>query len=414
MEGSARELFEYRSKTAGRHARLALVMLLLLAVTAVWRITQGEWAIPLARVAELISPFLSGEDLSSPEALVVRSVRLPRFLAAAGTGGLLAVSGVVLQGLLSNPLAEPYTLGIASGAAFGGALGFFFGSFAVTPAAFAGALFALWLVGVIAWRSGGGGAYIVLAGIITNAVLSAGVTFLKAIADDKLGAIVLWLMGSLSGASPSSALMAWAGAAFVFVPAFVYGRQLDAVSLGEGRGELLGVDERKLRRTLLFFASIATALAVSCFGIIGCKSGGKSPERCEMASSMRAAALPVGAASMIRLSLSVCKMQASSDATVVVLPVPGPPETIRSCCRNASATAIFCQSGSLASVPEKSLSKRGCKDSVSTGRTARIFASRSSSDKSAQIVSYSIWAVKPFSSKYTAAPRSDRARAFFR
>ena len=145
----------------------------------------------------------------------------------------------MLQGLLANPLAEPYTLGIASGAAFGGALGFFFGSFAVTPAAFAGALFALWLVGVIA------------------------------IADDKLGAIVLWLMGSLSGASPTSALMAWASAAFVFVPAFVYGRQLDAVSLGEGRGELLGVDERKLRRTLLFFASIATALAVSCFGIIG-------------------------------------------------------------------------------------------------------------------------------------------------
>ena len=64
MEGSARELLEYRSKTAGKHTRLALVMLLLLAVTAVWRITQGEWAIPLARVAELISPFLSGEDLS--------------------------------------------------------------------------------------------------------------------------------------------------------------------------------------------------------------------------------------------------------------------------------------------------------------------------------------------------------------
>lgn len=269
MEGSARDLLEYRKETAAKRTKLALVLLSLLALTAVWRITQGEWAIPLARVAELISPFLSGEDLSSPEALVVRSVRLPRFLAAAGTGGLLAVSGVVLQGLLSNPLAEPYTLGIASGAAFGGALGFFFGSFAVTPAAFVGALFALWLVGVIAWRSGGGGAYIVLAGIITNAVLSAGVTFLKAIADDKLGAIVLWLMGSLSGASPTSALMAWAGAAFVFVPAFVYGRQLDAVSLGEGRGELLGVDERKLRSTLLFFASIATALAVSCFGIIG-------------------------------------------------------------------------------------------------------------------------------------------------
>ena len=120
MEGSARDLLEYRKETAGKRTKLALVLLSLLALTAVWRITQGEWAIPLARVAELISPLLSGEELSSPEALVVRSVRLPRFLAAAGTGGLLAVSGVVLQGLLANPLAEPYTLGIASGAAFGG------------------------------------------------------------------------------------------------------------------------------------------------------------------------------------------------------------------------------------------------------------------------------------------------------
>ncbi len=269
MEGSARGLQRYRDETARRRVRLAAVMLLLLAVTAVWRVTQGEWSIPLSRVAELISPFLSGEELSSPEAMVVRSVRLPRFLASAGVGGLLAVAGVVLQGLLANPLAEPYSLGIASGAAFGGALGFFLGAFAVTPAAFAGALFALWLVGMIAWRSGGGGAYIVLAGVITNAVLSAGVTFLKAIADDKLGAIVLWLMGSMSGASPASALMAWGGAASVFIPAFILGRRLDSVSLGEGRGEMLGVDERSLRRTLLFFSSTATALAVSCFGIIG-------------------------------------------------------------------------------------------------------------------------------------------------
>ncbi len=269
MEGPARDLREYRRAAAAKRTRLALVLLLLLALTGVWRVTRGEWDIPVSRVAGLVFPFLSGEELSSPEALVVRAVRLPRFLAAAGTGGLLAVSGAVLQGLLANPLAEPYTLGIASGAAFGGALGFFLGPLAVAPAAFAGALFALWLAFAIAWRSGGGGAYIVLAGIITNAVLSAGVTFLKAIADDKLGAIVLWLMGSLSGASPSSALTVWAGAAFVFIPSFIYGRRLDAVSLGDGRGELLGVDERRLRATLLFFSSVATACAVSCFGIIG-------------------------------------------------------------------------------------------------------------------------------------------------
>lgn len=270
MDDNSASLTKYRRQLRSKRIALGVCLCVLLAVTSVWRIAQGEWKIPPARVAQLLSPSLAAAERATPEAIVVRSVRLPRFLAAVGTGGLLAVSGAVLQGVLTNPLAEPYTLGIAAGAAFGGALGFFFGSLAVMPMAFAGALAALWLVNTIAWRGGGGSsAYIVLAGIVTNAVLSAGVTFLKAIADDKLGAIVLWLMGSLSGAAPLSAAMVWLGAAVALLPAFIYGRQLDAVSLGDGRGEALGIDEKKLRLLLLCCSSVATALAVSYFGIIG-------------------------------------------------------------------------------------------------------------------------------------------------
>lgn len=259
------------SSAAGdkRFALLSSVLIALWLAVALWRITQGEWSIPLSRVFELLSPLLPESLAKSPEALVVRSVRLPRFFAAAGSGGLLAASGVVLQGLLANPLAEPYTLGIASGAAFGGALGFFLGTAAVTPLAFAGALGALALAASIARRSGGGSAYLVLAGIITNAVLSAGVTFLKSIADDRLGAIVLWLMGSFSGASPHAAVLVWIGAAFAVIPAWLWGRRLDAVSLGEGQGELLGIDVRRLRIVLLCASSLGVALTVSHFGIIG-------------------------------------------------------------------------------------------------------------------------------------------------
>ncbi|MEG1602175.1 MAG: iron ABC transporter permease [Cloacibacillus sp.] len=268
MNGAA-ELKRYKSEVSRERIRLALLLLALLAAAALWRIGAGEWEIPAGRVAALLSPFLDEASRASPEALVVRAVRLPRFLASVAAGGLLAVSGVVLQGILANPLAEPYTLGIAAGAAFGGALGFFFGAGAVTPMAFAGALAALWMVSMIAMRSGGGAAYIVLAGIITNAVLSAGVTFLKAIADDRLSAIVLWLMGSLSGASPAAAWSAWAAAALLFVPAFVWARHIDAVSMGEGQGELLGINERRLRLVMLTLASLSTAVAVSFFGIIG-------------------------------------------------------------------------------------------------------------------------------------------------
>ena len=111
-----------------KQIRLGLLICVVLFITALWRITQGEWQIPLSRVFELLSPFISPSEAMTPEAIVVRSVRLPRFLAAAAAGGVLAMGGVVLQGLLSNPLAEPYTLGIAAGAAFGGALGFLFNS----------------------------------------------------------------------------------------------------------------------------------------------------------------------------------------------------------------------------------------------------------------------------------------------
>lgn len=262
-------LSEHRSEQGRRRRLVGAALLGLLACTAVWRLALGEWDIPLSRVAYWLHPGLPEVERALPEALIVRSVRLPRLLAAVGTGGLLAVSGAVLQGLLSNPLAEPYTLGIAAGAAFGGACGILLNPVLTTPMAFAGAVAALWLVGLIAWRSGGGGTHLVLAGVIANAVLSAGVTFLKAVADDRLGAIVLWLMGSFSGAEPEGAAVVWAAVALVLLPAWACGPRLDAVSLGEGRGAMLGVDEARLRCLLLGAASLGTAAAVSRFGIVG-------------------------------------------------------------------------------------------------------------------------------------------------
>ena len=263
-------LSEYKTTLRRRTLRLAGLLLLVLFCVVLWRLTQGDWSIPLSRVFSLLSPFLGEGERASPEAIVVRSVRLPRLFAALGAGGLLSVAGVVLQGALVNPLAEPYTLGIAAGAAFGGALGFMLNSFWVGPSAFAGALCALFAVNAIARSAGGGGrAHLVLAGIVVNAFLSAGVAFLKAVADERLGAIVLWLMGSFSNASPYAALAVWGASALLVLPAWFFGRQLDAVSLGEERGSLLGIDERRLRLSLLCLASLGTAVTVSSFGIIG-------------------------------------------------------------------------------------------------------------------------------------------------
>ncbi len=263
------DLRRFAAARRGRYAALGAGLCALLLFSALWRLTRGEWDIPPSRVLRLLSPRLPVGERALPEALVVRSVRLPRFCAAAGAGGLLAVSGTVLQGLLGNPLADPHTLGIASGAAFGAAAGIVAGGAAVAPAAFAGALAALALVLLVARKSGGGQTALVLSGVIVNAVLSSGVTALKAVAGDSLGAIVLWLMGSFSGASPSGAIAAWGGAFVVLLPAYICGPLLDAVSLREGQGEMLGIDERKLRFRMLCAASLGVALSVCHFGVVG-------------------------------------------------------------------------------------------------------------------------------------------------
>lgn len=234
---------------------------LILFFISIFKITFGEWDIPLSEVIY----FLFHEG-TSPEAIVIRSVRLPRLLCCAGTGGLLSVAGAVLQGLLANPLAEPYTLGIASGAAFGAALGIMAGAFMIMPMAFAGALSALFLTGLIA---AGGKEKIILAGVISNSILSAGVTFIKSIAGDKLGAVVLWLMGSFSGAGVKDVYSVYAGAVLIFIPAYIFAPALDAMSLGQDRAAVLGINEKFTRIILLIFTSTGVALAVSSFGIIG-------------------------------------------------------------------------------------------------------------------------------------------------
>ena len=235
-------------------------LLILLILISFLRITSGEWEIPFSEVIK----FLLHPD-GSPQSIIVRSVRLPRILSSIGMGGLLSVAGVVLQALLANPLAEPYTLGIASGAAFGASLAIMAG-LAITPFSFFGALFALLITGII---SRGGNEKLILAGVISNSILSAGVTFIKSIAGDKLGAVVLWLMGSISGAGIKDVYLIFAGIILILPAALIFAPALDAMSLGKDRAAVLGINENLTRMVLLVLISMSVGLAVSSFGIIG-------------------------------------------------------------------------------------------------------------------------------------------------
>jgi hypothetical protein len=167
----------------------------MLAAAIVLASGSGYVNIPFWDVIRIIAAKAAGNDgliahLDPLAPVVVMDVRLPRILAAALVGGGLAVSGAVFQGILLNPLADPYTLGVSAGAAFGASLALLLnftllGLWSVPVFAFGGAVFTF--MAVIYLTAGSGdlsSGSLILSGIIVAAILSAGVSFIKYLADD--------------------------------------------------------------------------------------------------------------------------------------------------------------------------------------------------------------------------------------
>ena len=241
---------------------------------------MGYIKLPAADVIKIIMSKLSGqlslvEGMDKLFPVVVLDVRLPRILTAALVGSGLAISGVVFQGILLNPLADPYTLGVSAGAAFGASLAILFniaflGTYSVPLFAFIGAASTLLFVIYLSSSSAGfSSSNLILSGIIVAAILSAGISFIKYIADEQVSVIIFWLMGSFGSKT-------WAdvGLTSVFVCIgliiFMYfARDLNLMALGNRTASSLGVDTRKVTIILLVTASLIAAVCVSVSGIIG-------------------------------------------------------------------------------------------------------------------------------------------------
>lgn len=271
--GAGRRL---REATALQAAALVLVLIgLLVASTG-----MGYIQIPAAAVVKIILGKLSGAPepfagLNEIFPVVVMDVRLPRILTAALVGGGLAMSGVVFQGILLNPLADPYTLGVSAGAAFGAALALLMnmsalGVYSVPLCAFLGAVATL---GAVIYLSAGGGGVsssnLILSGIIVAAILSAGISFLKYVADEQVAVIIFWLMGSFASKTWGDVGLT-AGCVAAGMSVFLYhARELNLMSLGNQMASSLGVDTRRVTLILLAGASVVAAVCVSVSGIIG-------------------------------------------------------------------------------------------------------------------------------------------------
>jgi iron complex transport system permease protein len=202
---------------------------------------------------------------------VIWQLRLPRVLAAFACGGLLATSGVLLQVLLRNPLADPYILGISGGAALGalGAVLLGIGVAGSNVAALAGALGAIAIVFALSFRAGDWNLHrLLLTGVVLSAGFTAVISLLLTVAPQaQLRGMLFWLMGDLSHADASG--MAWLVLALVVAVFTIWAGSLNALALGALKARALGVAVGGLQAALYFGAALATVAAVLLGGSIG-------------------------------------------------------------------------------------------------------------------------------------------------
>ncbi len=253
---------------------------------------------------------------------LIRALRAPRVAAAAGVGALLALSGLAMQALLRNPLADPYVLGTSGGAAVGALLALMLGV-AMALGAAAGALAAGALLVLLARRalaaSDDASPRLILAGAMLAAVFGALATLLLTLTpEQRLRGAIFWLVGDLSGADHAGTTLA---AALLFTLALrARHRAIDRLLLGSEAAHLLGEAVRRLRLELLVAASLAAGLAVASAGAIGFV-GLVVPHALRLAGVQRSRDLawlaPLGGAAL----LMAADLLARSVASPIELPV---------------------------------------------------------------------------------------------
>ncbi|MCQ9131467.1 FecCD family ABC transporter permease [Streptomyces hilarionis] len=206
---------------------------------------------------------------------IVWDLRMPRTLLAAVCGAGLAVCGAVMQSLLRNPLADPFVLGVSSGASTGAVavvvLGVGGGAVSLSGGAFLGALLSFALVLLLSHTLGGSTDRVVLSGVAAMQLFSALTSFIvltSADAETTRG-VLFWLLGSLTGADWGQVLLCAVVLAIVLVVCLGYAATLDAFAFGDEAAAGLGVRVARTRLVLLCATALLTAALVSCAGAIG-------------------------------------------------------------------------------------------------------------------------------------------------
>ena len=264
------------SQTAGRLVALHLGLVAILAASLVFAVTIGPADIAPTEVWQTIGHHLGLAGDSGVTRLrdaIIWDLRLPRVLVAAGVGAGLALCGAVMQALTRNPLADPYLLGLSSGASRGAVIFLLLGASLLMPVgAFLGAGAAMGLTLLVTQLLGGASpSRAILAGISISALAAAATSFLIfwTATGDSYREILSWLMGSLSGVVWSDAAIVLVAVLAIGLPVVLSGRSLDAFAFGDAAAAALGVDVTKIRWLLLGGTALLTGVLVSIGGAIG-------------------------------------------------------------------------------------------------------------------------------------------------
>lgn len=257
---------------------LSCVVLLALMVYAV---TLGsvyiEPELILRSILEWIKYGMDGVTCDDSIRFIIFEVRLPRIILAVLTGSLLSMAGAVYQAIFQNPMADPYVIGISSGAAFGATIAIIFlppmmllGNSIVSLAAFLSAILTSILVYFISKTKRGVDTFsLLLTGVVISTVLSSFISLMMLAHQDEAMKIITWTMGSFNAKS-------WNHVLTILIPTVIgifftiyHGKDLNVLVMGEEEAMAMGLDTKRLKRNMLLICALLTSIAVSVSGIIG-------------------------------------------------------------------------------------------------------------------------------------------------
>jgi iron complex transport system permease protein len=276
LEKSASIFLHRRSRT---YAILGL--LVAFGVVVAFATTVGSVQIPFSTIWRVLLSQLPLVDIAptwlGTTQTIILDIRLPRVILAGLVGAALAIAGATYQGLFRNPLADPYLIGVAQGAALGAVIGFllpFDGhgmGFGIIPVlAFTGALISVAIVYSLA-RVGKTlpMTTLILAGVALGALWGSIVSYLIITSGEKMHGIIFWLMGSFSLSEWSEVKVVLPYVVVGVVVILLYARSLNVMQLDEEQAQQLGINVEKVKLVLLAAATLITAAAVSFVGTIG-------------------------------------------------------------------------------------------------------------------------------------------------